>query len=115
MQGGESIFDMIKLAGISATDATKFALIRGLIIKGDLDEFKIGLQNQKIKMDEENFLIILEDLCVNDKHFWLPEVCMFSVLNAVLVIKFSAFKYNKNKRIFKAFFCKRANVKYTIN
>lgn len=65
---------MMKFAEIPITSKTRFALVRGLIIKGNLEEFKEALVTYNFEMDEETFLSAVEDLCLNDKHFWLPEV-----------------------------------------
>lgn len=75
LEGGESIFEMMKSAEIEVSHDSKFALIRGLIIKGDFEGFKTALLDNSITIDEETFLVALEDLSLNDRHLWLPEVC----------------------------------------
>lgn len=75
LEGGESVFEMIKFAEVAISDESKFALIRGLIIKGDFEGFKTALADYSIVIDEETFLVALEDLTLNDRHLWLPEVC----------------------------------------
>lgn len=76
MKGGENIFVMMKSAQIPVNDQAKFALIRGIIINGNLDEFKTALEKYPFELSEETFLPALEDLCFNDRHTWLLEVSL---------------------------------------
>lgn len=78
LDGGESIFEMMKLAEVPITNQTKFSLSRGLIINGNLEELKTAFTKYQIVLDEESFLKATEDLALNDRYLWLPEVCIFS-------------------------------------
>lgn len=113
LEGGENISKM----KVPINDTAKFALIRGTIIKGDITQFRAALQKYPVLIDEQKFLLALEDLCLNDKHLWLPEVWIFLqyTIQFVKIFMFSAFKYCNTGIVFTKFRCRRANALYQIN
>lgn len=116
LEGGESIFDMMKFADVLIGGQSKFALIRGLIVKGDLEAFKKALVDYSFAMDEDMFLVALEDLSANDRLLWLPEVRSFFVQQKLIVsTKFAAVKNHKYRRVFKPFPYRRTDVVHSID
>lgn len=92
---------MMKSAQIPFSDDTKFSLIRGLIINGSQEDFKTALQKYPLILDEEKFLIALEDSCSNNKHLWLQKVCeLVTYMILFSMFAFAAYTNGNNGIIF---------------
>lgn len=65
---------MMKSAQIPISENIKMSLIRGVIKGRHHGELKDALERYPVKFDEQQFLKVLEDLCLNEKHHWLPEL-----------------------------------------
>lgn len=75
LQGGNSVLQMMHVAHVLDSDKTKFALLRGLVIRGDEHEFRVSLQKNTLVLQEPQLTTLLWDLALSGTHMWLPEVC----------------------------------------